>query len=264
MATTKTSKTAAPASTTLTAVQQTLDPVTASITAQVPQQFATMAAVRQARINLFQRQLTALQSQPGANAQTVATLQSSIQSQKLSLAALSAVNTQAATPAPPVPAHGWVLYGRITDTNSQPVPKLTVSLTNQERTWLRQYGYAFTDANGNFSLTYAPASAAGTGTVPGRGSSRRKAKSETAAAEIVADQAPEATAEAPATSAQAAQVAELSSVFLQALNEAGQVVYFDSQPFSLKVGVALYRNITNVGPQEIGTPPAGAPEAPMA
>jgi cell division septation protein DedD len=190
----------------------------------------------------------------------VATLQSSIQSQQLSLTALNAVSTQVTTPAPTVPANGWVVYGRITDTNSQPIPKLTVSLTDQERTWQRQYGYAFTDATGYFALTYAPA-AATTGAAPAHPPPRRKSHVENTAAETASAPAPEATETSRAESAHAPAT---SSVFLQALNEAGQVVYFDSQPFSLKAGVALYRNITNVGPQELGTPPAGAPEAPGA
>jgi hypothetical protein len=211
-----------------TTVQQTLQQGSATIATQVPQQFATMAAVRQARVNLLQRQATSLAAQSDAKPEAVTAVQTSIQANKLSIAKFGAVSDQASTPVPSIPANGWVLHGRVRDAQLQPVPKFTALLTDQEKTWQRQYGYAFTDASGYFSVAYAPPASA------------------------------EPAAASPPTSAETARAAAAVSLYLQVLNGAGDPVYFDSQAITLVPGVSPYRDIVLPDTEPLGSPPGGA------
>lgn len=264
-------KTAAITDNVKTAVQQTLQQASVSITAQVPQQFVTLAAVRQARVNLLQRQAAALATQPGTNAADVAALQTSIQLHQSSIAKFGAVSNQASTPAPSIPANGWVLHGRVRDAHLQPVAKFTVTLTDREKAWQRQYGYAFTDASGYFMLVYAPPAAAPCPaptetaqpvTRPARQRSAKQSATKEAEAAVVAgppstptDVTRSLTDSAPAETTQA--VAPLNT-YLQVLNDAGEPVYFDLQAFTLTPGVVLYRNVVLADTKPLGNPPTGA------
>jgi hypothetical protein len=159
-----TTPTTTPTSAAKTAIQQSVQQSSSSLATQIPQQFATMTSVRQARINQLQRQAVTLKAQPAAAAKTAAALQTTIQFQQSSVASLGTVSAQASTAAPSVPANGWVLHGRVRNASLQPAAQLTVILTDQDKVWQKQYGYAFTDSGGYFSLTYTPPAAATTTT----------------------------------------------------------------------------------------------------
>ena len=242
------------------AAQQSIQQVADSISTLAPLQFATLTSVRQARVNLFQRQAAAMTTVPGTTASDTVPGQVSIAFQQLSAAKFSAVNEQATTPAPTLPANGWVLHGRVRDAKLQPVAKLTVTLTDQEKAWQKQYGYAFTDATGYFSLTYAPPAP------PAASSSPSTTGATTTGAVVTGAATPGTPAATPAAMGPAATTPTTAQtdLHLQLLNEAGQPVYFDSQSFALTPGVALYREITNVSTQPLGSPPVGADEAPGA
>lgn len=143
---------------TKTASQQILQQVqAANIDSQTAAQFSGLTLIRQARIGQLQRQAASITALRGASDPGVVALQASIQSQQSLASQLGAVRDQAMTPVPPVPANGWVLHGRVRDQNLQPVAQLTVLLLNDQKKWLRSYGYAFTDTTGYFILSYAPA-----------------------------------------------------------------------------------------------------------
>jgi hypothetical protein len=146
----------APPSGNTTALQLLQQGWVANIDAQTEQQLKGLGQIRQARINQLQRQATALSAQKGATDPEVVSLQKSIQTQLALVSVLGVVGYQASTPAPTAPANGWILYGFVRDQNLQPAPKLTVYLVNEAKEWLRNYGYAFTDATGYFILSYAP------------------------------------------------------------------------------------------------------------
>jgi hypothetical protein len=155
------------ATATQTLAQQILGQVqSANVDSQASAQFTGLNLISQARTNQLQRQATTLTAQFGASDSRVVALQNSIQSEQSRALKLGAVRDEAATPAPPVPTGGWVLHGRVRDQNLQPVAKVSVLLLNEQKEWLRSYGYAFTDATGYFLLSYSPArSAKGTASV---------------------------------------------------------------------------------------------------
>lgn len=143
---------------TKTASQQILQQVqAANLDSQTATQFSGLTLIRQARISQLQRQAASLTVLHGATDSRVVALQASIQSQQSLASKLGTVRDQATTPAPVIPPNGWVLHGRVRDQNLQPVAQLTVLLLNEQKKWLRSYGYAFTDATGYYLLTYAPA-----------------------------------------------------------------------------------------------------------
>lgn len=146
-----------PTTQTQSAAQQILGQVqSANIDSQTTAQFTGLNLISQARTNLLQRQAATLTAQFGASDSRVAALQNSIQSEQSLASKLGAVRDQAATPAPAVPANGWVLQGRVRDQNGKPVAQLTVLLVDNKKMWLRTYGYAFTDKTGYFILSYSP------------------------------------------------------------------------------------------------------------
>jgi len=273
-----------------TAAQQLFQQAcTDNIDAQAAQQLTGLAQIRQARINQLQRQVAPLIAQKGAADAQVVSLQQSIQSQQSLVSALAVVRAKASTPAPTVPANGWVIYGYVRNQNLQPAARLTVTLTNQQKVWQHQYGYAFTDANGYFSLDYAsPAAApsptpaltavqpAATTPAPTVGTTTGPAIAQPAATfatapvatfsttpAVTAALAP-ATITAATTNPTAAAPANTNlpaaplSLYVQVLNAAGQPVYLDSQAFTPVSGAALYRDIVLAGTVALGTPPPGA------
>jgi len=65
------------------------------------------------------------------------------------------VCSQLAVPAVQVAPAGWALQGRVLDSNLQPLVRSTVFLVDANKDFLKQYGFAYTDALGNFVLNYA-------------------------------------------------------------------------------------------------------------
>ena len=131
-----------------------------NIDSQTVQQMTSLGQVRLARINQLQRQAATGTALKGADDPEVAAIQGSILSQQILVANLGVARNQAAVTAPIIPAKGWVVYGYVRDQNLQPVAQLTVFLVNEQKNWLRAYGYAFTDQTGYFNLSYTPAAGA--------------------------------------------------------------------------------------------------------
>jgi hypothetical protein len=132
----------------------------ANLDAQTSQQLTSLTYIRQSRINQQQRELTTLTTEFGATDADVVALQSSIKVQQSLTSVLGVTRDIAATATPAVPTNGWILQGHIRDGNSQPIATLTVCLVDQQKNFLRSYGYAYTDANGYYILTYTPDPAA--------------------------------------------------------------------------------------------------------
>jgi len=70
------------------------------------------------------------------------------------------VHRQLAAPAVQVAKTGWALHGRVLDAQLQPVAKFTVFLVDANKTYLEQYGFAYTDDTGYFLLNH-PGDASG-------------------------------------------------------------------------------------------------------
>ena len=59
------------------------------------------------------------------------------------------------TPSVQVAKTGWALQGRVLDAQLQPAARFTVFLVDAKKSFLQQYGFAYTDDTGYFVLNYA-------------------------------------------------------------------------------------------------------------
>jgi predicted flap endonuclease-1-like 5' DNA nuclease len=177
--------------------------------------------------------------------------------------------------APNVDANSFVIYGFVRRKNQTGIPGLTLALTNEAGDWLRQYGYACTDARGYFELridrqmTYQAAET----TQPAKTEAELKKEAEfkkeqerTAAAATAAGQTPESTVGQPPTP----NTEKLSSgmrintnqttvgrklVQLRVYNRESRVLHVESRPVVAKTDTIDYRLII-LGGDDCGcTPP---------
>lgn len=218
----------------------------ASVDAQTAQQFTALTAVRQARTNQLQRQVTSLTKAYGASDPRTVAVQSSLTTQQTFATRLGMASATTSTTAPAVPANGWVVYGRVRNADSSPAPQLTVFLADESRAWLQKYAFAFTDQTGYFSLTYAPPAASA---APVEKKPRRSAEKET-------EKEKDGEKETANTSVPV-------SAYLEVSNAGCKLMYIDSTPMSITAGASVYRDILLSGEVPLGTPPCepGAPPA---
>jgi len=190
---------------------------------QTAQQFTGLARVRQARANQLQRVAAALAKQYGGNDPGVQAAQAALKNEQIYASRLGIARDTSSATVPAAPAGGWVLYGHLRNADLTPAAHYTVFLADQRRAWLAQYGYAFTDLNGYYTLTYTP-------------QARTKANQQSAAA--------------------------LSAIYIAVSDQECKLVYFDENPTTLNAGAVVNRDIV-LGQGPIGTPPCqeGAPAA---
>jgi hypothetical protein len=125
---------------------------------------------------------------------------------------------EAATPDPQVSANGWALHGRVFDSQLQPMSAFTVFLVDRSKTYQQAYGFAYTDADGYFTLNYA---------------------------------SPNVAAHDKST-----QSASAPDLYVEVSNAKGEPVYLSTTPFQPAAGGATYLNIVlPSGNVSIGDPP---------
>jgi hypothetical protein len=188
-----------------------------------------MITLRKARLTQQLRYAAALEKQYGANDAGTKAAKAKVNASKLIIARASAAHQENQTPAVTVSSGQWALQGNVYDPNAQPIPRLTVFLVDAEKAWQRQYGFAYTDANGYFMLA-SDSSAAG-----------KEAASYTQG--------------------------KTPPMFIEIANEKALPIYLDKMAFTPVLGQATYKKIvlssqTPIGdpPQplrEVGIPPAG-------
>jgi hypothetical protein len=214
----------------------------ASVDAQTAQQFTALTAVRQARTNQLQRQVTSLTKAYGASDPRTVAVQTSLTTQQTLATRLGMASATTSAPAPAAPANGWLVYGRVRNADSSPAPQLTVFLADESRAWLQKYAFAFTDQTGYFTLTYAPPAASG---APVEKKHRHAGEKET---DKDCEKPPEST---PGH----------VSAYLEVSNAGGQLMYIDATRMSISAGASVYRDILLSAEVPLGTPPSepGAP-----
>ena len=200
------------------------------VDAQTTQQFTGLAAVRQARVNQLQREAALLIRLYGANDSRVQAVQANLANQQAFAVKLGVARDASATAAPTAPAGGWVLYGHVRHADLTPAAQYTVFLADKGRSWLTPYGYAFTDQNGYYELSYAPAPVTPSGTKAGQ-------KHAAAAAPL--------------------------SAFVEVSDAACHLVFVDTTTTAFPVGAAINKDIVLASDNPLGTPPCqeGAPPA---
>lgn len=113
---------------------------------------STIVAVHKARLSQQQRYAASLEAEYGAQDSGVKAAQAKVAATNLVIAKSAAAQQQSSTPTLTLSADEWALQGRVYDSNSAPIPRLTVFLIDEEKLWLRQFGFSYTDPTGYFVL----------------------------------------------------------------------------------------------------------------
>jgi hypothetical protein len=121
------------------------------------QRIQNVGLVRQARVSQLTRAAANIATTYGATSTQAAAAQAAITISKATIARIAIVKDQVTTAAPAVTATGWAHYGHVYNAQLQPVSAYTVFLVNAQKTYQQNYGFAYTDATGYFSLSYAGA-----------------------------------------------------------------------------------------------------------
>ncbi len=131
----------------------------------VVQGIQILQSVHQARLAQANRTVAALKAQYGADDPRVKTSEAAVAASTTTIGRISMVQQQLVVPAVQVAPAGWALQGRVLDSNLQPLARFTVFVVDANKDFLKQYGFAYTDAMGNFALNYA-GDATGAATAP--------------------------------------------------------------------------------------------------
>jgi hypothetical protein len=121
----------------------------------VSQAIQSLGLVHQARLSQASRTAAALKAQYGANDPRVKAAEAAVTAAKTTIGRVSMVGRQLAAPAVQVAKAGWALQGYVLDAQLQPAAKYTVFLVDANKTFLPQYGFAYTDDTGYFVINYA-------------------------------------------------------------------------------------------------------------
>lgn len=121
---------------------------------QVTQGMQNLELVHRARLASATRALNALKAQYGADDEQVKTAQAAVNAMTATISRISLVGQQFDTPQVEVSQKGWVLQGRVVDAQLQPVSRYTVFLVDATKSYLKQYGFAYTDETGYFAISF--------------------------------------------------------------------------------------------------------------
>jgi hypothetical protein len=180
----------------------------------------TLALVHQARVAHLTRTEVAVSAQFGADSTQAAAAKAAVTTAQGVASRLAVLRRQVNLPQPEVAATGWALHGHVYNDALQPVSAYCVFLVDEENTYQRAYGFAYTDANGYFALN-VPAPAA-----PAK------------------DQAYAAAPPPP------------PKLFIEVANAKAQPVYLSAAAFEPTLGTATFQNIVlPAGENPIGNPP---------
>lgn len=137
--------------------------------------------------------------------------------------------SRAETPAVRSDPNSWVLHGHVRNRARTGLANLTIGLYDQKKKWIEELGYACTDNNGYFHLSYE--------------------SEKPAAAEGVASTRPEASKQATTQGGQA---------YIHVLDSKGATLYVDERPLEPTPGEVDYREIILDGEAASCAPPPGA------
>jgi len=111
--------------------------------------------VHQARLAQATRVAAALKAQYGGDDPRVQTAEAAVTAMRTAVSRVTILREQMVTPSVQVAKTGWALQGRVLDAQLQPAARFTVFLVDAKKSYLQQYGFAYTDDTGYFVLNYA-------------------------------------------------------------------------------------------------------------
>ena len=163
-----------------------------------------LVLIQQARFSSQTRAATLAAAQYGKDSTQAKAAQSAIDAARIAVARTQLASLQINTPKPTVAATGSALQGRVVDSNYAGLSQYTVFLVDEQKAYLRKYGFAYTDSTGYFLINYA--------------------------------------ADAQGDTTQSASAAP--KIFLAVANQKAEHVYLGSAAFSPVLGQATYQTIT--------------------
>jgi len=121
------------------------------------QSVQALTLIQQARVTQLSRTAANLKAQFGANDAGVKAAEAAAGAAASTAARVAIVQQEINTASPQAPAKGFVLNGRVYDSNLQPLPGMTVFLVDGNNTYLRQFGFEYTDDTGYFQIVVSDA-----------------------------------------------------------------------------------------------------------
>jgi hypothetical protein len=193
------------------------------------------AQVQAARVSGLKRAAASAVATYGADSTEATAPNQAVTTAQAKTGRLQIVSQKAATTTPTVAATGWALHGRVYDANLNPQERYTVFLVDEQKNYLSDYGFSYTDSTGYFLLQYQGAPASGS-----------SGASETGAATSASTGASGVAATAVAPRA-----------YVQVYDAKAKPVLSSSTPFTPVTGQATYQVLTlPASGQSLGDPPA--------
>lgn len=121
------------------------------------QTLLNLKMVHQARLSQLKRTAETLKQQYGADDLTVKAAESAVNVGSAKVARIAAAHQELDTPAPQAAADGWVLHGRVYNSDLRPHAKYTVFLVDGQKAYQEAYSFAYTDDTGYFQFNVAAA-----------------------------------------------------------------------------------------------------------
>jgi hypothetical protein len=119
-------------------------------------QLGGLQTMRQTKSAMLAREQTRLSTTLGAQNPRVLALQQKIAVNQNLAVQLDRTQARSQTSVFEPDPNAWIVQGHVRTADSKPVPQATVALYTCAGQWVRQFGYACTDANGYFKLTVRP------------------------------------------------------------------------------------------------------------
>ena len=146
--------------------QQTTQSTTATVTSNVSsvlsatdttaaQRVQGLGLVHQARLAQFTRTAAAVTAQYGASSPQAKAAEAVVTVSKATVARLAVLNRQVSITPPQAPAKGWSLYGHVYHSTLQPASAYTVFLVDEQNAYQAAIGFAYTAADGSYTLNYS-------------------------------------------------------------------------------------------------------------
>jgi hypothetical protein len=151
--------------TTVSTVDSNVLTALAAADASSAQRVQGLGLVHQARLAQLTRTAATVTAEYGAGSSQATAAEAAVAASKVTVARLAVVNLQVSITKPQVSATGWALYGHVYNAQLQALAAYTVFLVDDQKTYQRAYGFAYTGSDGSFQINYAgSATAAGTAT----------------------------------------------------------------------------------------------------
>jgi len=119
-----------------------------------------LTLVHKARLSQLTRSVKAATAQYGEASSQAAKAQAAVTAEHNIVARVELVKRRTALTAPTVSANGWAVWGLVHDTNSKPLRGYCVFLVDEQKNYQSEYGFAYTDESGAFTINFAGAATA--------------------------------------------------------------------------------------------------------